>query len=363
MKKQLVKQLNSQKGFTGADVMIALLIIVTTLGVITMIYVNLVVDSKSVDKKTGATRIATNLMENLEMCFYDDLETNLQDLCKDGTMTKNGTTYSVNGGKNVKIFNTTIPEDYQVSIDLVNSYGTQTDSQYDLVKKATVKVEYLADGKTKDVTLDKVLTKEVIRECNSPNFEAKYVQTMVGKDTYQMYSDYIAGQEANKIICPIQYDATAEAYKLVEDVSSIWYSYSNKQWARTLVLDSAEVNNVINQETKIVDMSQIEDTWKEKCYVWIPRFGIKNGYNSFGGTLFCYKDTDYGIVKAEDETTGLLITQLDRSVVWMTEGISAFIDDNENQLLGMWQKESQTTETGSVAYYLNSSQYGPLFQY
>ena len=59
-KKQLVYQLNNQKGVTGADVVIALLIILTAVGVISMLYVNLVIGSRETDRKAGATRIATD---------------------------------------------------------------------------------------------------------------------------------------------------------------------------------------------------------------------------------------------------------------------------------------------------------------
>ena len=268
-KKKMMNQLNSENGITAADAMIALLIIITTLGVIAMIYTNLVIGGRDIDRKTGATRIATNLLENIKMTYYDEIETKLKTLSDTGSITYQNETYTINGSQeSTSVFNTTIPSGYTAYITLQNPEN----ASYDLVKKVTVEVKYKVNNQEQSVILNQVIERERIRECNSPQFTDEYIQQMISTDEYIMYSETAKDASGVKVVCPIQYDHSSKSYKIITDTSSLWYSYSNKQWAHVLILNPSQVEEPI-----------IEDMLKgENSYVWIPRFGVQNGSNRKG---------------------------------------------------------------------------------
>ena len=357
-KKQLTYQLNNQKGITGADIMIAMLIILTTVGVIAMIYVNLNISSKEIDRKTAATRIATNVLENLSLVYYDEMETNLKTLTDTAIATKVDNTYTIVGGKDVKVFETKVPAGYKLILEF-----EQKDMDYDLLKKVNVKVEYTVDQQVKSVLLSKVIEREVVRECNSPNFTEEYIKQMVpdGMD-YEMFSETsTAVQTGVKIICPIQYDKTSKQYKLADvQNNQIWYSYSNKEWARVLVLESDEYNSGIDLMTKAVtNLDLLKDP--DKSYVWVPRFGVKNGGDLFGDTLFQYKNSKVAILNSYAEDSEFVHYYLDTnySVQWSNRGISFENDEN----LGKWSSYSDLSTVSTDAYILNQSQYGPMIEH
>lgn len=349
-KKQLMNQLNSQKGLTGADIVLALLIIVTTVGVIAMVYVNLVIRSREVDRKTGATRISTNIVENMSQKYYDEITSHLNILSTQGIATKQESTYTIAGGTNVKVFETKVPKGYQVVINCKNSYGEQS-SGYDLVKKATVTVHYTVDGQNKKVSLDKVFEREIIRECNSPNFSEEYIRPILGANVeYELYTPDSKNQIAKKIICPIRYNKQTKHYEIITNTTGLWYSYSNKQWARILVLDPGQVETTITNE-----MAQGSNS-----YVWIPRFGVESGKDLIGGTFFKYKATDYAILSNYDKNAipNLICYTIDSDKDWSeNRGIE------EKDLLGRWYNYSQVQNVNSEAYTLNHSQYGPMMEY
>lgn len=351
-KKQLAQKLNSQKGITGADVILALLIILTTVGVIGMIYTNLVVGSTGVDRKTGATRITTNILENMAQIHYEEIAEQLETLVTQGIATKEGDTYNVTGGESTKVFHTTIPKGYNLKINFENSYGGQA-TGYDLVRKATVNTEYTLNGKTESVTLNKVFERETVRECNSPNFSKEYIEQMLGSNAkYEIYNSNSQNTGGIKIICPIQYDPISKQYKIITETNNLWYSYSNKQWARVLVLNPEDVEKEITQE-----MLQGENS-----YVWIPRFGVEAGKDLFGGTLFKYKATDYAIFNSynQEPAPAFMYYYIDSNIAWSTNrGI------DEEGIVGKWCRYSEISNSAdqNPAYLLNQSQYGPLQEF
>lgn len=350
--KQLAEKLNSQKGITGADVVLSLLIILTTIVVIGMVYSNLVIGSKDVDRKAGATRITTNILENMDQVHYDEITEQLNTLSNQGIAGKEGNTYVITGENNVKAFNTTIPKGYEVKIDFENSYGGQS-TGYDIVRKATVTVNYKLDGQPKTVTLSKVFERETVRECNSPNFSKEYVEQMIGAGAnYEMYNSNSKNAAGIKIICPIQYDPNLKKYRIITDTTELWYSYSNKQWARVLVLNPEDVEKVITKE-----MLQ-----NENSYVWIPRFGVENGKDLFGATRFKYKATDYAILNSyhNEPQKSFIYHYIDSNIQW-----SASRGITEEGILGRWchYSELNNSSNQNIAYTLNQSQYGPMLEY
>ena len=351
-KNQLKSKLNSQNGITGEDVIISLVMILATVGVVAMLYTNLTVNSKSVDRKTGATRIATNIIENMSQLTYDELETALQ---------ANGASDASGNIQIGKIYGTTIPTGYSVNITFQNVYGT-SEIQVDLLKKAVVSVSYPVSGITQSVSLNRVFEREVIRECNSPNFSSEYIDSL-SAETLKKFSGAESDFNSTElIVCPLQYDKTTEKYKILENTNGLWYSYSNKQWARMILIPSEDLEDATE---KIRNTYYLSDTsfltMADNSYVWIPRFGIISGQNVFGGTTFQYRMTNNAIIANT-------VSNFTYNTLYIPDNPNSYWSSSYNSIafgntLGKWCKISDLTNNTTVAYYLNQSQYGPIVEY
>lgn len=369
-KKILLSKLNSEKGITAADSVIALLIILLSVGIISMTYINLRLNSKEIERKTGATRIATNIIENFDQIYYSDIDTKLNSYYDSGILSRTGSLgdyiYTANGGNNIKIFDTSIPVGYTALIE-----NKSVNASNDIVRKITVQVKYTVDNNPKKVEVSKVFEKENVRECNSPQFTEEYIRGIIPSGyEYQIFSvesvaTLFGMQSGIKIICPIQLDKTTNKYKVI-DVSKnqLWYSYSNKNWARILVLDSGsagEFNTYVNNTTYELS-SEAQEMWKnsEYSYLWIPRFGVKNGGELFGGTYFKYKSTNYPIVSSYYDGSSMIANYLKMDITenWWSTARSISFNNDEN--VGEWINYSTLNTTNSNAYYLNNSQFGPI---
>lgn len=353
----LKNKFKNQKGITVADVTISLLIILTTLGVITMVYVNLVVASRETDRKAGATRIATNIMENLSSLYFDEIEVVL----KNSSAKVNGSVYHINDSREVKKLNTTIPNGYNVvvSVSDVNNVG--------IVKKIEVNVDFAVDGVKENVKLEKVFEREQVRECNSPNFTEESIKLIIPDKNWQLWSDKSKDmQSGEKILCPVYYDVESKKYKLLSknsiDQKKVWYSYSNKEWARILVfekdqyiayVDFSDINNVYLKDNSVL-------TDQRYSYVWIPRYGVLAGKDLSNGVNFKYKKTDIAIQNSYyDNQVNLIQNVLNKNADWKINQTS--FDSNHEP--GRWYNYSDLTNTSTDAYKLNHSQFGPMFEH
>ena len=345
IKKNLKNKLNNQNGVTSAEAVIAMLIIITTLAVIAMIYMNLVTDSRETDRKAGATRIATNIIENISKLHYEQID---DEVDKAKIEIKESSK---------KIFNTTIPNGYSVIL-----YSSKNDAFPEaLCKDITVKVNYTVLGKKKSVSFTKTFYQERVRECNSPQFGKEYLTDLGIEDSDNVIFSYSENpsDSTGPIVCPVKYNGTT--YEIIDsedDVKSLWYSYSNHQWARLLILTPTEYNT-LNANPSLIS-SKLKG---ENSYVWIPRFGVEKAQSVYGSTFFKYKATDYRILNsfADDSDTLNYYVDYNNNIFngWANDRGEYFEDGK----FGKWDKYSEITNYVSNAYILNLSQYGPLFEY
>lgn len=359
-KKEKIK-LNNQKGITAAEAVIAMVIILITVGVIATVYTNLSLNSSEIDRKAGATRIATNITENMNEVYYNEVKEELDMLYYSGIATKENNTYIIPPADGAKVFNTTIPNGYTCKITLENVNGSTS------ITKATIEIDYTVNKLQKGVSIIQVLEKETVRECNSPRFSEQYIRQIISEvDDYIMVSSTAKDiQSGVKIICPIKYDKVTGSYMLVEDVlnNPIWYSYSNKNWAKILILDVKDYNKYIDYETKKVDNSFFaNENNLDSLYVWIPRFGVQSGGELFGSTYFKYKKTNLPILNSYYDNSSDVIsyyinTTTSSDFSWSSSYNLSFDGSIEDS--GKWVLYSSLTEVGTDGYYLNKSQYGP----
>lgn len=343
-KKQIKEKLKSQKGITGADVLIALLLILTSISIMGMIYLNIKTVTRMTDAKTGATRIATNIIENAKGEFFDKVQ-NFD---------------SSSAGAQQKVLNTKIPKGYVVIISTENV----EDDENHIVKKVNVTVKYNKNNDSNVVELSTVIEREKVRECNSPNFSEEYVEEMVGQNTaYQIFENIDHIENDKKIICPIKYNG--ENYVIVSknDINNMWYSYSNKQWARALVFDNlSELEDYIDTSNNTVE------NWKilkddDKSFVWIPRYKVDENVSP-NKIYFMYKDTNYAIFKEIGNSIYNYINISNETLNNSLKIIFTEIAGDEEMVVGEWVKYFYVKNLSSNERVkkLYDSEYGPLFE-
>ena len=329
-------KLNNQNGLTGAEIVISIIMIILSIGVISMLYINLSFTSRDTDRKTRAVQIATNILENMGQEYFDNIENKLND---------NGASDSYGNITTSPIYGTEIPIGYSVNISFTN---------IDTYKKtANVKVKYRINDREKEISLAKTFYREATDEVNPPVFSGDTYQNQLKTDATDVLSMYDSKSEfagGIKVICPIMFDKSSNKYKIVTDLETNWYSYTNKLWARILVIPSEELNDYIKDEF-VTDLDVLTGDYS---YVWIPKYGIKKDSTENIDLFFKYLTTNLAILN----NTEYYYVNVNEKIEESTEREYSFESNT-----GKWCKYTDINSNTSEAYYLNKSQYGPLFEY
>lgn len=137
------KKIRDNKGFTTTDIIVAIIIIILFVSVITSAYYNYYISSQSKTRKTMATNIVIDIIENVEMMPYDDVSIN-----------------SVNELVENLRTNATIQNGYTVTISLEKYNETPgNEDKKDLIKILKVKIEYLVSKRQESLEITRLITK------------------------------------------------------------------------------------------------------------------------------------------------------------------------------------------------------------
>lgn len=343
------KNIKSQKGITGAEIVISATMIVITLVVVAMIYVNTTLESRNVTRTAGATRIATNILENIEKISYTEFVNQYNAV--NANKQTNGqyiNYYLMKSDDNVKLFSTTIPKGYNVYIKSEPNYGshTQLKEQFDLVRDINLIIEFSIGDNTEKLEFQTVKKREMIGEVNEPNTDllttSKILQT--GMNYY-----------------PVKYLESSNAYVKVEENDSSWYNYSNKKWATVIVSKQSE-NDIFDVNGKFIGKINSNKTEYTQKYVWIPSFFTKTENDKKVFYAFAYLGTnDYKIVPSmlysnAGSTYTLNINTY--SMISSSEKVNVPDNDTFSKKTGRWIEENSIT-SDTDGQILNASKYGP----
>ncbi len=344
----LFKKFKSQKGITGADVAIAVSIITTAVIVITMIYVNLDINQKTITRTAGATRIATNILESIDAADYSSLPAS-------------GNEQTYNSGSTP--YGTKIPRGYSVTIKFEGS--GQTVDVLDLIKKVTVTVNYKVGKETKQISVNTLRQMNYLPgECNSPDLSQGVLTSNPDKNGNTL---------AGKTIVKIRYSHSRGQYIELQDASDpSWYSYSSKEWAQILAFDTKEEadNFFIDAATGTIQGKSFDDI-KDHLYVWVPNFNKDRNsadiYFRYGSNGTTGNDTRNAIVYTLENTTRakagggyyqIGYYKINSSIVFTN--YTAF----NNDYTGCWVKYWDATRNGMANEQnlnaLTASKYGPM---
>ena len=338
----------SQKGATGADVMIAATVIMIVIGIVSMIYVNTTLQSRNVTRTAGATRIATNILENIEKMDYNSFATAYNSV-RGGT-SPSIDSYSTYPTLSGSAFNTKIPNGYTVYLYGEPNYGSHTTKleQFDLARDIKLVVAYKVGDVTEKVEFSTSKKREIVDEVNEPD------TSILAKQ------GFLKVENVEQVFYPIKYSDTAKSYVKITDNDQNWYNYSNKRWALVLVAPKTiEQNNIFDANGVL--KSETSSNENIKKYVWIPRFFVKD--NKF--TDFAYLTVN-NMVRRElalnsNEDSGKTVELKYITVVQVENDECEAIDTKLNST-GFWiESDGESTDNDYKNYYnlLNDSDYGP----
>lgn len=331
----LLTNLKNEKGATGADIVVALSIIVLTVSVISMVYINLTNGSKNVNRTAGATRIATNILENIDKMSYTQYNETLNAFAtndsKGWTVTgdANAKTIILEGKKTgtEKIFDTKIPKGYKVELTSQSINAGDSLPKYDLIKKINVKVTFTVSKTEQNVSLYTSKEREQLAEVNKPDIDSLNV--------------------TGKSYVPIKYSTTQKAYVVTDEKDINWYDYSNKVWAMVYV-DSLSNINIIKNAGKL-STAQANSTGN--IYYWIPRFSTDGQalYNASN-----YPITNIQITATNDNTKKMSLFSVG------TATLSADTNEfNSNGKKGLWKAKNLLNSDGTMQAF-NKTKFGPV---
>ncbi len=254
---KLSKKVRENKGFTGTDVAAAVAIVVVTMAVVAGIYINLVNKSKDNLRYSAATRIATQIMENVQRYCYDEVvyrgEVGPEILRKNFSYT------------NGSIFDVKVPKGYSAEVKLSDA------KEIDIIRDVTVIVKYTVGKTEKNITLYTVKEKELLEQTNKPNIN--------------LISGY---RENSNSYYPLRKLENGN-YIITTTGDKDWYNYDSGKAALVLKTDTG---HKIGEELGVATLL----AGSNKVFAWIPRYGKLSSENlSIDNLCYAYGTTNYAI--------------------------------------------------------------------
>lgn len=159
----MLKRLKKNKGFTGIDISISVIIILIFIPTIFGIVYNIQKTNESVQRKTNAVGIATNIIEIIKKESYDDISEDEssklnQDLLNKYAKSTSNSEITEDEGYNGFLYYSCIGEKnehYVIQVGIKNYYPSETEKE-DLIKQINVKVFYPYGSKLKNVEIGMV---------------------------------------------------------------------------------------------------------------------------------------------------------------------------------------------------------------
>lgn len=216
-KNNLIK---SQKGFTIAELVVAMIILIILIGVISTIFINVYLSFTESKRYSTATLYATQIAEKADQLLFEEV-------------TKENLTY----------------------IDIPTGYDTQItieSNKENTIKTIHIYVNYKIGNNQKTVKLDKIKVRDYIEIPNAPIIQEGMVPVKYINDELEGY------------------------WVIASSNSTNWYNYYTNEWANVMLLDG-----LTTQSGKKVTDENKEELVGEKIntfgsmFVWIPRYAYK----------------------------------------------------------------------------------------
>ena len=148
-----MKYLKNEKGVTGVDITIAIILITIFVAIIATLFFNIRKTSSDIERRTQATAYAVSIIEQIKANGFDALPT-----VSDGTNIITGyeDKYIQDNGVDTPYYQTIRVEDYS---EIVESTGEE-EIQSDVVKKITVTIAYKSGNENQEISLSTSMSKD-----------------------------------------------------------------------------------------------------------------------------------------------------------------------------------------------------------
>ena len=148
-----MKHLKNEKGVTGVDITIAIILITIFVAIITTLFFNIRKTSSDIERRTQATAYAVSIIEQIKANGFDALPT-----VSDGTNIITGyeDKYIQDNGVDTPYYQTIRVEDYS---EIAESTGEE-EIQPDVVKKITVTIAYKSGNENQEISLSTSMSKD-----------------------------------------------------------------------------------------------------------------------------------------------------------------------------------------------------------
>ena len=262
-----------KKKIMPLEIIFSIIVVLSIIFCVTLISFEIKISSQRINKKSEAAILSSNILENIKIRNFDDIEKYIESLSFVGISKRieGDIQYiTVYGNEfNEKFFGTQIPNDYVVELQIEN-YG----EKFNLIKNIKIAVKYSVNKKVESVDVSTVIERETIGECNPPIINDEYFKSLGIK-----LEDYE--------IIPIKYSSNEDLYitTSIDDIE--WYNYSSKKWAKVIVFSregeslkdlfinpDGTFKKFANYDGSVLDVNNY-------IYVWIPNFSIKDDISYF----------------------------------------------------------------------------------
>ncbi len=323
-----------KKRIMSLEIFFSIIIIFSIIFIVTVICLEIRLYSQKINKEAEASRIASNIIENIKMKSYDDVEKYIEELSYVGITKKieNNIQYVTIDGNlfSENFFGTQIPKDYTIDFQTEN-YG----EGFNIQKRIDLTINYKINQRIEDFKVSSVIDRESINECNSPIISDEYFKEL-------------GISEKDFEIIPIKYSEEKKSYITTTKDDFEWFNYSAKLWAKVLVFEKEESlkDYFINEDGTVNRLIENEKTtlkMEDYLYVWIPNFSTKEDE-----TFFRYK--------ASKKVIKMDFNYIDGKYLYLNK-IGEEIKDISEEcsfegIYGVWKKLNDEND----AYYKNFNQ-------
>lgn len=253
-------KLQQNRGFTGIDLTIAVIVIMLFVSLITTLFYNIYLGSASTKRSTIASGYMIDVSEAIQQMAYDEviedtavsgedtLLKHLQEKCNSGDL-------EIRRGQITESTQTNKPYTLGVHIYNYNQTAGNTD-KLDLVKHVVLTIKY------------KVGKKVEIKQ--TENLKTREIQV---KDSLGVVPKMLDG------MTPVKWINEEGGYWQETTISDpSWFDYQNKKWANVMLKDGLTAD----ENGRVLTTGSM--------FVWIPRYAYKINYTdsnnkSAGGTV------------------------------------------------------------------------------
>lgn len=151
-------KLKNNKGITGVDVTVSIIILVLFTSLISSMFYNINIAKKAIDRKTNATYIAIQVIEAIKQLNYDEIPEGIDEATSTMTLSELNSKLSAKGIKEIELAN-----GYTLEIVIENYKKLKNDKTLeDIIKSVTAKVNYTEREKAQSMEIIAVMVKETL---------------------------------------------------------------------------------------------------------------------------------------------------------------------------------------------------------